>query len=145
MGMQEEFDKIIKNARQETLSKSDQLSLGDLIKKIEPIAKRESEQDENIEVYYDFEYFHPTGVDSWRGSYSELALNITHSGHVMSAKSFLNMLKDSIGAVFTGWKGGDFYMSEDTPLWVGISGNTAIVGVLDEGYKIVLLTGYREF
>ena len=38
------------------------------------IVKNQKDGDEAI-VRYDFEYLFPTSIDSWRGSYDELALN----------------------------------------------------------------------
>lgn len=47
----------------------------------------------------------------------------------------------------TVWKGGKFVMGKTTPLWVvnaGNSGNTAVVGIIDKEYSIILLTAYCE-
>lgn len=49
---------------------------------------------------------------------------------------------------FTGWKGGEFTMDESTPVWVanaGNSGNTGIIDVVDDGWRIILMTAYCEF
>lgn len=42
------------------------------------------------------------------------------------------MCRDAIGAEFTGYKGGEYYMDGQTPLWVsehGVSSGVALVGV----------------
>jgi hypothetical protein len=151
-----DFQELVTNAskamRQETLNNSDQLTLGELILKLEPIAK---DQQKIIEKYgneasvvYDFEYLYPSNIDSWRGSYAELALNFKAEGEPLTITKFLKLLKSTIGKTFTGYKGGEFVMSKHTPLWVanyGHSGNTAVVDVLDNEYEVVLITGRREF
>lgn len=65
----------------------------------------------------------------------------------MTTSEFLKMLKETVGKEFTGYKGGEFTMDENTPIWVanyGNSGNTAVIDVIDEDYKIILVTGLRE-
>lgn len=57
------------------------------------------------------------------------------------------MLKECIGKTFTGYNGGDSTMHMGTPIWVANyshSGNTAVIDVVDNGYVILLITGYRE-
>jgi len=129
-----------------TVSASDQLTLGELILKLDPIVEKQDEGEATVR--YDFEYLFPNDIDSWRGSYSELALNFTTEGQVMKVSEFLKMLKDCIGRKFIGYKGGEFTMNKNTPIWVanyGNSGNTAVIDVLDNEYCVILITGYREF
>lgn len=137
---------------------SDQLALGNLIEKLEPIARRQKGriEDDNEEavVVFDFEYMFPVDFESWRGSYAELALTFSsreHSDYSLSAPTvsdFLDMCKKAVGSVHTGYKGGEYRMTINTPVWVanrGNSGNTALIDVVDDGYHVVLITGYREF
>lgn len=148
MDMQTYIQNAVKAGRQNTLSKSDQLTLGELILKLEPIVEKQKERKDEAEVKYDFEYLFPTSIDSWRGSYDELALNFEIEGNCMKVTDFLKMLKEALGKEFTGYKGGEFYMNKNTPVWVanyGNSGNTAVIDVVDDGYQIILITGYREF
>ena len=66
----------------------------------------------------------------------------------MKLIAFKNMLKLAIGEVFEGYKGGDYTMSKNTPVWVanyGNSGNTGIVDVIHDEYQVVLVTQYCEF
>ena len=147
MDLQTYIQNAVKASRANTLSNSDQLTLGELILKLEPIVKNQKEGDEAT-VRYDFEYLFPTSIDSWRGSYDELALNFETQGEEMKVSEFLKMLKECIGKTFTGYKGGDFTMHKGTPIWVANyshSGNTAVIDVVDNGYVILLITGYREF
>lgn len=62
--------------------------------------------------------------------------------------AFLQMLKGAVGKTFMGYKGGDFVMSRQTPVWVanyGDAGHTAVIGVVDDGYQVILITALREF
>ena len=147
MDLQTYIQNAVKASRANTLANSDQLTLGELILKLEPIVKNQKEGEEAT-VRYDFEYLFPTSIDSWRGSYDELALNFETQGEEMKVSEFLKMLKECVGKTFTGYKGGDFTMHKGTPIWVANyshSGNTAVIDVVDNGYVILLITGYREF
>ena len=147
MDWQTYIQNAVKASRANTLANSDQLTLGELILKLEPIVKNQKDGEEAT-VRYDFEYLFPTSIDSWRGSYDELALNFETQGEEMKVSEFLNMLKECIGKTFTGYKGGDFTMHKGTPIWVANyshSGNTAVIDVVDNGYVVLLITGYREF
>lgn len=147
MDLQTYIQNAVKASRANTLANSDQLTLGELILKLEPIVKNQKEGEEAT-IRYDFEYLFPTSIGSWRGSYDELALNFETQGEEMKVSEFLKMLKECVGKTFTGYKGGDFTMHKGTPIWVANyshSGNTAVIDVVDNGYKILLITGYREF
>ena len=147
MDLQTYIQNAVKASRENTLANSDQLTLGELILKLEPIVKNQKEGEEAT-VRYDFEYLFPTSIDSWRGSYDELALNFETQGEEMKVSEFLKMLKNCIGKTFTGYKGGDFTMHKGTPIWVANyshSGNTAVIDVVDNEYVVLLITGYREF
>ncbi|GAA4328343.1 hypothetical protein [Flaviaesturariibacter amylovorans] len=132
-----------------------QLTLGGLIEHLERIANYHQynrEGREEAEVRFDFAYSFPNGVHSWRGLYAELALDfcadIDTGAEAPKLSAFLTMLKETVGKRLIGWKGGEFLMDVDTPLWVAQpswSGNTAVVGVCDEGYVIILLTAYTEY
>ena len=117
MDLQTYIQNAVKASRANTLANSDQLTLGELILKLEPIVKNQKDGEEAT-VRYDFEYLFPTSIDSWRGSYNELALNFETQGEEMKVSEFLNMLKECIGKTFTGYKGGDFTMHKGTPIWV---------------------------
>jgi hypothetical protein len=148
MDLQTYIDNAVKASRANTLANSDQLTLGELILKTEIILKDLKGRNEEATVRYDFEYLFPTSIDSWRGSYNELALNYKSEGEEMSVSDFLQMLKDCIGKTFTGYKGGEYKMNRLTPVWVanyGRSGNTAVIDVVDAGWFVMLVTGYRQF
>ena len=148
MNLQQYLDSVSKSRRTAILEQNDQLTLGQLIKKIQVIADIQAEREDEATVRYDFEYLFPNAADSWRGDYSELALNYNVDGEEMKVSEFLSMLKECVGKSFSGWKGGEYRMTEDTPVWVanpGKSGNTAVIEVVDQGWCVILITGYREY
>lgn len=81
----------------------------------------------------------PSDAHSYRGYYSDLAFEPV-SG-VITASAFLAELKDSLGRSFEGYKGGDFPMTDTTPLWAAQYGSCgrAIVGVQADGAGPVIL------
>jgi hypothetical protein len=133
----------IKAARAETFAKSDQITLGALIAKLQAV------KDKKSPVVFDFCGMKPTNVYSWRGAYCELALGYTDpDSKDVTVASLLKELKSAIGKSFTGYKGGDFTMSKDTPIWVDNWGRytlTAIVDVLDDGYQVMLITKQTSY
>lgn len=154
--MIDSIQQFLKNQRDRTFAISAQLTLGQIISKLERCELTRGENDEPKHVDYDFGTAIPTTLHSWRGSYSELALGYKLSGYdndedhfaKMTASDLLAELKSAIGKEFTGWKGGEFVMNEDTPVWVanqGNVGNTGIINVVDNGHRIVLMTAYCEY
>jgi len=150
MDIQKYIEASVKANRADSFAKSDQLTLGEIISKCQAIEANLGAEDKRI-VSFDFANMVPTNIDSWRGSYAELALsfNSDEEGETIKVGAFINMLESAVGKTFTGYKGGDFTMSRHTPVWVanyGKSGSTAIIDVIDDGYwAAVLMTGYREF
>lgn len=155
MNLQDYLTNAVAAGRKARLDQSDQMTLGELIAKLEPIAARQAEivkkYDGEAEVQFDFEYLFPTRFSSWRGIYAELALefamNRDDKQKPMTVSEFLDLCKRTIGETFEGWKGGDYKMGKTTPIWVanpGNSGNTALIEVVDNEYTVILITGYRE-
>lgn len=152
MDLQTVLNNMAMAGRAGTFSQSDQLSLGELILKLEGILKTKDKPDET-KVFFDFEYLFPTEFDSWRGIYAELALEFTTYSYGEDAKkplslpAFYQLCKETIGKKFTGYKGGDFVMGKTTPIWVanwGNSGNTALIDVIDSSHGVILITGLRD-
>ena len=147
---------FLREQRNRTFASSAQLTLGQIIEKLEKCGLTHGDKNEPKQVDYDFGTAVPTSLDSWRGNYSELALGYKLSGYdnndehftQTTAETLLSELKSAIGKEFTGWKGGEFVMNEDTPVWVansGNSGNTGIIDVVDDGWRIILMTAYCEY
>jgi hypothetical protein len=80
---------------------------------------------------------------SYRGYYDQIAF--APDGGSESAKDLAARVADSVGATFTGWKGGEFTMDENTPVWIAHEGSSgdALIGLLlvdgdGEGEVLVL-------
>jgi len=103
-----------------------------------------SEMPQDDHVAFDFGYATPTTVDSYRGYYDELALGFDGSyGASLTVGALLKDLNAAVGKTFTGWKGGDYQMHEDTPVHVANPGNTSdteIIHVRKGGYFVLLET-----
>ena len=112
-----------------------QLTLGELIQ-----ALKRQEQDRSVK--FDFCYFGPKDVHSYRGYYEQLAVNY-EDAEAPKVGDFLKVLEDALGENFYGYKGGVYKMTESTPVWVdkpNHASGTAIVGVRDNGYQVILET-----
>lgn len=119
-----------------------QINLGELIKLLE---RREPDQ----QVVFDFCCLQPTTIDSYRGYYEQLAIGHTPemSYGKKTVADLLEQLREAVGKTYEGYKGGQYKMTEQTPLWVTNSGNTsgtAVVGLLPCGYKTIIETAYVE-
>lgn len=145
---------ITAGMRKASFDGSNQLTLGELILKLQAIPDAKNDKT----VYFDFANAVPTTLDSWRGSYDELALGFGLVGYTPGdykgfddapkLSAVLKELKDALGKTYTGWKGGDFTMTKNTPVWVdtpGNSNNTAIVEVVDQDWRVMLMTQYCEY
>lgn len=150
MDLQTYLDNATTAAREERMKTSNQLTLGELILKLEPIveAQKKKKKDDQANIYFDFADTFPTHLHSWRGSYAELAIGFgggTYSSDdkAMTVIDFYKILKEAIGKTYIGWKGGDFVMGKNTPLWVsddGMGSQTGIIEIVDEGYQVILMT-----
>ena len=72
-------------------------------------------------------------LDSYRGYYRDLAFEPVTTQR--SAEDLLVECQSAMGKVFEGYKGGDYLMGENTPLWVANYGScgTRLMGVDDSG------------
>ena len=162
MDLQTMVNNAMDAARAKEMLNSDQLTMGELILKLESV------KDTSLPVRFDDEKLKPTGLGSWRGSYKELAINyegaqscldqpgpdckMDEYGHDYkcecgrdekahstslpenpSAQNLLNVLNLAKGKVFEGYKGGDFTMGKTTPVWVANYGESS--GFKREGDK----------
>lgn len=152
MDLQTIINNEITRAREERMKTSTQLTLGELILKLEPLVEKQPEMikkyGHEAAIVFDFSCTFPVGLSSWRGSYAELALEWAGGDYSTNEKQlklseFLDLLKSAIGKTYTGWKGGDYVMGKNTPIWVANPGNvgeTAVIDVVDEEYEIILIT-----
>ena len=140
-----DFQTVLSNAvaagRAERLKTSPQLTLGELILKLE------AAKDKTVDVRFDFAWFRPRGLRSWRGSYSEIAIEWDEKTET-KVQWLIDELKAAIGKTYEGYKGGDFTMGKNTPVWVdnyGDASHTGVVDVLDNGYVVIIETRYCEY
>lgn len=93
-------------------------------------------------IQFDWAGLHPGRMRSYRGYYDHLAIDPT-SGIFHTVKEMLDHAKAVLGTTMEGYKGGDFLMDADTPLWVatwGDTGSTRVVGVQDEDWRVIIKT-----
>jgi hypothetical protein len=120
MDIQKLFDTI---SKQDELTRSKyHLTLGKAIEILKTI-------DPSFTIMSDFNGQGPCSPHSYRGYYSDLSIDIQDD--IALVGDFLKELEKSYGKTFTGYKGGDFLMTKDTPLWCAPYGNTgrAIMGI----------------
>ena len=117
--LQEFLDNSIVAMRDKAMKTSKQLSLGELILKLEAVKNK------NLLVYYDDKKFAPTNSFlSWRGSYRELAMDYEKTASY-TVKDILEAAKETIGKTLGGYKGGDYLMGKNTPIWVANWGESS--------------------
>ena len=66
----------------------------------------------------------PIEFDSYRGYYDQLALNYDINGSC-TVEKLLKLAKKSVKKTFIGYKGGNFLMTKNTPVWISNYGNTS--------------------
>ncbi len=91
----------------------------------------------------------PHEFGSYRGNYSHISIGFgTELTDGVTAEKLLAKCRAADGAMFYGYKGGEFVMDRRTPLWVANYGdctNTTICDVRDLGYGYAaILTDYEE-
>lgn len=96
-------------------------------------------------VVFDFLRLAPTTIHSWRGSYDEIGIGCARdiNGPVMLVADFVRYLEGMLGEILEGWKGGEYIVTWERPVWVSqpsSSCETAIVGVKDDGYQAIIQT-----
>lgn len=112
-----------------------QLTLGQLIQRLEQI-------DPRIPIRFSFGNFGVGGLDSYRGFYKDLAIAYDEDYNVTVGK-LLEDLRLALRQTFYGYKGGECYMHNDTPLWVANYGevtSTAVCGVAVHKYAAFIDT-----
>ncbi len=148
MDLQTMLDNAVQAERAKVMKASPQLTLGELILKLEAVEVN------NLPVFFDVGKIRPTGIDSWRGSYCELALEYDDMSEPLVLKELLKLLNNTIGKTLTGYKGGNYLMGKTTPVWVANYGDsqgfrpnkeTAVVGVLVKETKVLIKTRAMDY
>lgn len=108
------------------------MRLGDIIERLDGAPQ-------DAPIWYDFE----AGVGefhSWRGSYQDLTLAPTEDPSMVG--DVLWRARQALTKTFYGYKGGDYEMNKDTPVWAdqyGEASGRMILGIdrtLDGGFII---------
>lgn len=74
----------------------------------------------------------PGDFHSYRGYYEFIAVD---KGSDKTVREFLSQVYKAIGASFTGYKGGDFVMTNQTPVWVSEYGENSGNGIAGAALK----------
>jgi hypothetical protein len=136
--------------RAKVLASSGQLTLGEMIRKAKEL-KSIVYHIESALVYYDFCFNYPSRLMSWRGIYDELAMDHNYNDDnpfhfVPTLNEFITLLESAVGKTFTGYKGGNYVMSLNTPVWVansGEAGSTFVSDIIDGRYgRVIICTKY---
>ena len=102
------------------------------------------------EVVFDFCGTVPRELISYRGFYDHLAVTWkprVNSDDDMTVADFLAMLKGAVGQTFEGYKGGEYVMSRETPVWVDNYGDctrTAIIDIPANDFEVIISTTRRD-
>jgi len=103
------FSLWLKQKRAKEMETSPQFTLGKIIELLQKC-------DQEKIVRFDKKNLYPSYFTSWRGSYCELSL--TYTDNPITVKSLLKNAVEIVGNHQTGYKGGEFLMTRNTPVWV---------------------------
>jgi hypothetical protein len=100
--------------------------------------------DAPAQIEWSGELFGFDGVDSYRGYYSDLALEPVRGA--TNVRAIRQALESAIGETYQGYKGGDYTMGPTTPLWVANYGTTGamVTGVIERDGTVILTTAYDD-
>jgi len=125
----------------DSISKAGELERSHYHLTLQKLINKLSESAASKEVVFDVGGY-PHNPDSYRGYYSDLAFS--NNDTAITAGEFLDVATACLGKTFYGYKGGDFVMRGDTPLWMAEYGTTlysrAIMGMVDSDNKLILIT-----
>lgn len=107
------------------------MNLGEIIEALERVPNK------NLSVVISPFDLNPTGFDSYRGYYNELAICYDASDNNMTVAQFIILAQACNGSVFTGYKGGSYIMGLHTRVWVSNYGRCS--------YRIVKKVKVTDF
>ena len=116
-----------------------QITLGELLNQLESI-------DSDKPIMFDngkYPEIGGLGIYSYRGYYCHACMQYKSEYERVTVANMIAMLKNKIGDVRTGYKGGDYYMNPDVPVWMAEYGRAeqiAIVEVDGDGYTAIIRT-----
>lgn len=127
-------------------------TLGGLIKGIEEVIPQLQEKG-SCDVVFDFCGALATEIHSYRGFYDHLAIGWRAQDSYLASASLLKMdhlhyaLRAARGSTFTGYKGGDYKMCDETPIWVDNASDatlTAIKRLKYSPFKVIIATSNED-
>ena len=107
----------------------------------------EKYEDGYFKGYFKYNRKNLSVFDSWRGIYSQLAMEFSDNNQNITVNDLLIMAEFINGKYLGGYKGGDYLMHLNTPIHIanhGTSGNTKLVGVYESNGKAVLKTRIED-
>lgn len=120
------------------LRSSYHVTLGELIDDLR-------QADSDMVVYIDDSKFSPGKEMSYRGYYSDLAFDASSTAKRVS--ELLDQTERALDSTYTGYKGGEYVMGQDTPLWIsgyGRASGNAVVSIQADGDHVSLITKVIE-
>jgi len=134
------FDAWMSGIKAKDFENTGILTLGQLTDKLGSIPMHKV-----VKAGIDGKLFNVESVDSYRGYYSDLALE---PGKESTVAQLLNELYTADGGTYTGYKGGDYYMDSGTLMWVSNYGEASglmVVGVVETDEYALILTEHKEY
>jgi len=118
------------------------MTLGDLILELDSTAYS---KDWRV-LFEDGNY--PNEFDSYRGIYRHVALDWGPTP--ITVAELLDRTRATVGRTFQGYKGGDFHMDLDTPIWVAQYGDATGIGLthvrsFEEGVVTLLTADVDDY
>lgn len=130
----EKIHKMVKAAAAEEAAAAGQITLGALIDGL-------SQCKPDAYIQFRFASLNPGRLRSYRGYYDHLA--IEPDGSFTRVADFLQHARHVLGKSFEGYKGGDYVMDDDTPIWVanwGDTSSTRVTGITDDDWRVIIET-----
>jgi hypothetical protein len=149
---QEQINKMLDDERKNAIKVTGQWNLGQLIDAVKSV----SDKDKRVKYSHvtspqDSNYFgYPAGACSWRGIYKELAIgykDLFVDCMPTTVLEFLILLKGCVGTTFYGWKGGEYTMTRETPVWVdspGDSNHNMVYGISESDDWVTVLVREQQ-
>lgn len=99
------------------------MTYGEILERVKELVGRGAG---SMYVHFDFGCAWPNGFSSYRGKYAQLGFEYSgeHHNHERLSDLFLCM-KDSLGTLVEGWKGGEVPVKEECEVYVACAGCTS--------------------
>lgn len=122
------------------------LTLGPFIEQLELVSKVDSG---GLPVVTDGGIGLSANIISYRGYYSDCAIRpAAANDHCATVAELLDKARAVFGHTLEGYKGGNYLMGANTPLWVsgyGVCDNLAVMSMVVKDKQLVLNTKYVPF